>query len=472
MTDKEYIERLIEKKKNVFIEASDKIWDNPELYFHETIAAETLKEILKKEEFEVLENVDDIPTAFIGSYGSGKPVIAILGEFDALPGLNQKAFLDKKEEIIQGAPGHGCGHNAIGSGSLSAVVVVKDYMKENNLSGTIKYFGCPAEEAGWGKMFLARDGFFSDVDAAITWHPAGINRVQGSSSLANLCMMFHFKGKTAHAAGAPHLGRSALDACELMNVGVNYLREHIIPEARVHYAYLDTGGSAPNIVQDQASLKYFVRAPKIKQALEIAERVKKIAQGAALMTETEVEIEFKAGMCDYVPNEVISKTMTEALFEIGAPKFDEEDEKVARKFFETVSQNEISAALKRASESYDNVERFREMVLITEVAPFRKIDSYGFGSTDVGDVSYSVPTAQLHLTSLANGTPGHSWQVTAQGKTKYMHKALITAGKILALTAIKLLKNPKILKEAKIEYVNVTGGKYICPVGKDVKPEI
>ncbi len=472
MKKSEQISALVEAKKDIFIEASDKIWDNPELYFHENTASELLSNILKDQGFEVELGVDGMPTAFIGSFGSGTPVIGILGEFDALPGLSQTAFKDSKEEQAAGAPGHGCGHNALGAGSLAAAVAVKDYMSTHKISGTVRYYGCPAEEAGWGKMFLARDGFFSDVDAAITWHPAGINRVQGSSSLANLCAYFYFTGKSAHAAGAPHLGRSALDACELMNVGVNYLREHIIPEARVHYAYQNAGGKAPNVVQDHASLKYFIRAPKIRQVLEIAGRIRKIAEGAALMTETEVRMEFPAGMCDFVPNEAVSRVMTEALFEIGAPGFDEEDERLAQSFFATLTQDDISAALKRAGESYDDPERFRQTALIGEAAPFRKSDSCGFGSTDVGDVSYCTPTGQLNLCGLANGTPAHSWQVTAQGKSSAMHKALVTAGKVLALSAINLMEQPEILRQAQEEYRKNTGGSYICPVGMDAVPEI
>lgn len=472
MKKSEQISALVEAKKDLFIEASDKIWDNPELYFHENTAAKLLSTILRDQGFEVDQGTDGIPTAFIGSFGSGKPVVGILGEFDALPGLSQTAFKDSKEELEAGAPGHGCGHNALGAGSLAAAVAVKDYMSAHNINGTIRYYGCPAEEAGWGKMFLARDGFFSDVDAAITWHPGGMNRVQGSSSLANLCAYFNFTGKSAHAAGAPHLGRSALDACELMNVGVNYLREHIIPEARVHYAYQDAGGKAPNVVQDHAGLKYFIRAPKIKQALEIAGRIRKIAEGSALMTETEVKMDFPAGMCDFVPNETVSRVMTDALFEIGVPRFDDEDERIARKFFSTLSQDEISAALKRAGESYDDPERFRQTALIGEAAPFRTSDSCGFGSTDVGDVSYCTPTGQLNITAFANGTPAHSWQVTAQGKCGAMHKALVTAGKVLALSAVNLMEQPEILRQAREEYRKKTGGSYICPVGMDAAPEI
>lgn len=472
MKKRDQIELYVEKKKDLFIQASDRIWDHPELYFHEFEAAETLSGILKQEGFEVRSGVDNMPTAFVGSFGKGKPVIGILGEFDALPGLSQKAFQDRQEEEAPGGPGHGCGHNALGAGSLAAAVAVKDYMEENGLKGTVRYYGCPAEEAGWGKMFLARDGFFEDVDAAITWHPACVNRVQGSSTLANLCAYFYFSGKSAHAAGAPHLGRSALDACELMNVGVNYLREHITPEARVHYAYQDVGGPAPNVVQSHASLKYFIRAPKIKDALEIAGRIRKIAEGAALMTETGVRMEFPAGMCDFVPNDVVSQVMSDALFEMGAPDFDEEDAAFARRFFDTLSQEDISASIKRAGESYDDPERFRDVALIRELAPYRRVDSCGFGSTDVGDVSYCVPTAQLNVSCYANATPAHSWQITAQGKSPAMHKGLVTAGKVLALAAINLMEQPELLEEAKKEYRKTTGGSYICPVGMDTAPEL
>lgn len=472
MKKSEQISAYIEAKRDIFIAASDQIWDYPELYFHEFKAAEILTDILKQEGFEVSVGVDGIPTAFIGSFGSGKPVIGLLGEFDALPGLSQKAFGDSQEELVPGGPGHGCGHNALGPGSLAAAVAVKNYMEENHLSGTIRYYGCPAEEAGWGKMFLARDGFFRGVDAALTWHPAAVNRVQGSGTLANLCAYFHFSGKSAHAAGAPHLGRSALDACELMNVGVNYLREHIVPEARVHYAYQDVGGPAPNVVQSHASLKYFIRAPKIKQVLEIAARIKKIAEGAALMTETEVKMDFPAGMCDFVPNSVVSRVITDALYEIGAPDFDENDEAIARSFFATLSQDDIGTSLKRAGESYEDPERFQDVALIREIAPYRRVDTCGFGSTDVGDVSYCTPTGQLNVTSFANGTPAHSWQVTAQGKCEAMHKALLTAGKVLALSAVNLMEHPEILAEAYSEYEKNTGGSYICPVGTDAEPEL
>ena len=319
------IRELVEAKREKFARVSDEVWAVPELYFHETKSAAILIKALKEEGFEVQEGVDGIPTAFIGTWGSGKPVIGILGEFDALPSLSQEAGCWEHKEIVKGGPGHGCGHNALGAGAMAAAVAAKDYMEKNGLSGTIRYYGCPAEEAGWGKMFLARDGYFDDLDACYTWHPGVGNMVQGTSSLANMCAFFTFKGRTSHAAASPHLGRSALDACELMNVGVNYLREHVIPEARIHYAYQDVGGAAPNVVQDHAQLKYFIRAPKITQVLELIERVNDVARGAALMTGTELEIQTAAGLCDYQPNDVLSQLLCDCLMETGAPEFDQAD---------------------------------------------------------------------------------------------------------------------------------------------------
>lgn len=466
------IQELVEAKREKFARVSDEVWAVPELYFHETKSAEILIEALKEEGFAVEEGVDGIPTAFIGTWGSGKPVIGILGEFDALPGLSQEAGCWEHKEIVPGGPGHGCGHNALGAGAMAAAVAAKDYMEKNGLSGTIRYYGCPAEEAGWGKMFLARDGYFDDLDACYTWHPGVGNMVQGTSSLANMCAFFTFKGRTSHAAASPHLGRSALDACELMNVGVNYLREHVIPEARIHYAYQDVGGAAPNVVQDHAQLKYFIRAPKITQVKEIGERVKDIARGAALMTGTEVDIYFSAGMCDYVPNDVLSEILSEALIAVGGPKFDDADRELAKKFFELYTPNEIEAALKRLSYNYDNWEDYRTIPLVEEVGPYKKTTAYGFGSTDVGDASYAAPTAQMNVSTYANGTPGHSWNVTAQVNSSITHKALVTVAEALSLACILTIERPEAVKAAREEYIKSTGGKYICPVGMDAKPEL
>ncbi|MEG2929948.1 MAG: amidohydrolase, partial [Oscillospiraceae bacterium] len=268
---------------------------------------------------------------------------------------------------------------------------------------------------------------------------------------------------------APWLGRSALDACELMNVGVNYLREHVSPEARMHYAYVDAGGGAPNIVQDHAKLKYFIRSPQISQVVDICHRVEDIAKGAALMTGTEVTTHFPAGMCDYIANDSLSEILSCELLWAGAPDFSQEDYQVAEKFYALLSKEEIDISLKKAADCYDDWQKLQSCILVDSTAPYRRSSSYGFGSTDVGDVSYCTPTAQLNLACYANGTPAHSWLLTAQGKSGAMHKALIKAGQILAATAVSLMESPQVLAKAKEEYVHATGGKYLCPVGKEEK---
>ncbi len=464
------IRTIIEAQKDDFIAASRYVWEQAELFFREEKSAAYLTAALKKEGFAVREKVGGMDTAFIAEFGQGKPIIGFFGEYDALPSLSQKAGTANHEPLVAGGPGHGCGHNALGVAAFAAAVATKSSMQANKLAGTIRYYGCPAEEAGWSKMFLARDGFFDDLDAAVTWHPNHVNTVQGSSSLANICAYFRFAGKTSHAAVSPHLGRSALDACELMSVGVNYLREHVVPGARMHYAYQDVGGEAPNVVQDHACVKYFIRAPKITEALAISERIKDVARGAALMTGTAVDISVTAGMCDYVPNDALGRVFDQALAEVGPPRFDEADRKLARKFRATSRPDDIAMGLRLIAEIYPNPERFADAPLVEEIAPYKRVASEGMGSTDVGDVSYAAPTVQLNIACYANGTPLHSWQLTGQSGSSIADKGMLCAGETMALGAIRLLEQPGLLAEARREYVKATGGKYICPVGPEARP--
>lgn len=464
------IHALIEKGRETTLAVNRFLWNNPELFFKEEKSAACLIDALKREGFAVKENLGGMPTAFVGEFGQGSPVIGILGEFDALPSLSQKAALPVQEELVPGGPGHGCGHNALGSGAFAAACAVKAYMEKHKLEGTLRFYGCPAEEAGWCKMFLARDGFFDDLDAAVTWHPNHMTTVQGSTSLANICAYFRFSGKTAHAASAPHLGRSALDGCELMSVGVNYLREHVPQEVRLHYAYQDVGGDAPNVVQDRACVKYFIRAPQIRTALDVAERVKDIAQGAALMSGTKVSVDVTAGMCEYVPNDTLGKVFEEALNEVGPPRFDDKDRELAAQFFALYNPDEKAAHMRLIAEIYPEPQRFADVALIEEIAPYVRTSSTGIGSTDVGDVSYATPTVQLNVGCFANATPGHSWQLTAQAGSSIAEKGLLCAAEAMALGIIKVMQNPTVLQEARKEYVTVTGGKYICPVGPQAKP--
>ena len=301
MKDLEFLEHVIDQKSQMILDANDRIWEYAELAYHETRSADLLCQILKDEGFSVTTGDAGIPTCFTGtfSYGSGKPVMGILGEYDALSSLSQKAASPRKEPVEAGAPGHGCGHSALGTGSLAAVLAVKEYLVENKKDGTIIYFGCPAEEGAGSKQFMARAGMFDNVDFVYTWHPATINAVECNHSNAIMGANFEFKGVSSHAGGSPHLGRSALDAAELMNVGCNYLREHMIPEARIHYAYIDAGGTAPNVVQDHAVIRYEVRSPWVSQVKDLFERVKNVARGASIIL---ISSDFSEliGMCDRI----------------------------------------------------------------------------------------------------------------------------------------------------------------------------
>src|SRR5690625_4326122 len=337
------IDEMIEGKRDKFISISQRIWELAEKSYEETASAELFCESLKDEGFSVERGVADIPTAFIGSFGSGKPVVAILGEYDALAGLSQEAGVAEHKPIEKNGNGHGCGHNLLGTGAFAAAVAVKDYMKENNIAGTVRFYGCPAEENGDGKAYMVRDGLFDDVDFSLTWHPAPANAVSAMNALANYQVYFRFKGRSAHAAAAPHLGRSALDAVELMNSGVNYLREHIIPQARVHYAVTNTGGYSPNVVQSDAEVLYLIRAPKVDEVEKIYQRIIKIAEGAALMTETEMELEFDSGASDLIKNRTIDNVMLENYHKLGTPDFAEEEIKFAEKIQETLSKEELNS---------------------------------------------------------------------------------------------------------------------------------
>ena len=334
--DKQEALRSLDEKAGVLFSVSDSIWDNPETDYTENVSSSILKEALEKEGFTVESNLAGIPTAFSGTFGSGSPVIGILGEFDALPGLSQKAGIAEKEPLEKGGNGHGCGHNLLGAGSLAAAIAVKEYLKEKKCPGTVVYFGCPAEEGGSAKAFLARDGVFSHVDIALSWHPNNMNAVWAFSSLANVKVRYSFKGISAHAGTSPHLGRSALDALELMNMGVQFLREHIIPEARVHYAITNTGGDAPNVVQAEAESVYLIRAPKNSQVKEIYERVNQIAKGAAMMCGVDVTIRLEKACSNILVNHSLEKVLYENMKAVGLPQYSEEEYSFAKAIQDTL----------------------------------------------------------------------------------------------------------------------------------------
>ena len=456
MQEKQRIIDLIEEKKQIFFDASDKIWEHAEIRFDVPKSASILMDILEKEDFTVEKNIAHMEHAFIGTYGSGEPIIGILAEYDALTNLSQVADLPKKEFLDENGNGHGCGHNALGSGAVAGAVGIKDFMKEENLKGTIKVFGCPAEESGYGKAFMAREGVFDDLDTVLTWHPLDVSSAWTTTTLAVYQVYFNFKGVSSHAAAAPEHGRSALDAAELMNIGANFLREHVIDSARIHYAFMDVGGQSANVVQPTASLHYFIRAPKTSQVHEIYERLVKVAKGAAMMTETEVEMVWDSACAEYIPNKALTKAMYENL-KMTLPKFTEEEKDYQREFFNTLSESER--------------ERLDNKPLNEDLLPLEFKGEQSGGSTDVGDASWIAPTAQVTVASYPHGTNAHSWQWVATGKSSVVHKGLLSAGKTIALTAYDVLTNPDLLVEAKEEHIENLGGEsYKSAIPKDVLP--
>ncbi|MGE7928249.1 M20 family metallopeptidase [Lysinibacillus xylanilyticus] len=462
------ISSLVESKRDASIQLSDAIWAVPELHFQEKKSVQYMKVALEKEGFATEIGIAGLDTALVGTYGSGKPVIAFLGEYDALPGLSQRGGATHCEPLEDGGSGHGCGHNLLGTGAFAAAVAVKDYLEQNNQSATIRFYGCPAEENGSGKAYMAKAGIFDDVDIAISWHPGTFTTVMTCSSLANYAATFKFTGKSAHAAAAPHLGRSALDAVELMNVGVNYLREHIIPEARVHYAVTNAGGTSPNVVQPYAEVTYLVRAPKKHQVLEIYQRVKNIAKGATLMTETSLEIAFEGAASNLIPNKTLYDAMQKQILDLGMPTYTIEDEQHAQAIFNTFSPDIQATSLIGLKK--DDVTQLQGKVIANHIPSVLPEFILG-GSTDVGDVSWNVPTVQCTTVCMALGTPLHTWQVVSQGVMPIAHKGMLQAAKIMACTAVDLIDNPALIEEAKKEWKErLDGETYVSLIPEGTMP--
>jgi len=459
MNAKERLVELIEQKRDTFITAADMIWDTPETRFATERSVRPFYDILEREGFTIEKGLANMEHAFVATYGQGKPVIGILAEYDALDNLSQVADASEKEALVEGGHGHGCGHNLLGTGALAAAVGLKDLMQEEHVEGTIKLFGCPAEESGYGKAFMARDGVFSGVDLALSWHPMDMSGVWGDSSLAVYQVYYTFKGTASHAAVAPEKGRSALDAAELMNIGTQFLREHIIDDGRVHYAFMDVGGQAANVVQPTAKLYYFIRAPKQAQAREIFERVNKIAEGAALMTETEVEITLDAACAEYMPNKVATSVMYENLTNYGRLDITNEDIAYEQRYYDGLSDTVKTMLQARAKATFADatpaeIESYASAPILDKIGPLR-FSNKTSGSTDVGDVSWVTPTAQVLIACEPQGTPPHSWQWVANGKSDVAHKGLLSAGKVIATTAYDFLTNETLLADAQAEFAQL-----------------
>ena len=466
--------QAIEREREMICAASDAVWDHPETAFQEFKSTEILCELLEKEGFSVERNLAGIQTAFSGRFGHGKPVVGILGEFDALSGLSQESESIEKVPVCEGEPGHGCGHNLLGAGSVAAAIAVKEYLEKNGKEGTVVFFGCPGEEGGSGKGFMARDGVFDDLDFAISWHPGDQNEVSVGSSLANYQVFYRFFGTASHAAACPELGRSALDAVELMNTGVQYLREHAIQEARIHYAITNTGGYSPNVVQPFAEVLYLIRAPKNDQVKELFERVNDIARGAALITGTTVDIKQVAAYSDLINNETLNDLIQENLERVIPIGYTEEELDYARKFQSVITELD-KEGLKAIAADIGGRDRKKEL-LETPLWDFivdRNSRYGGGGSTDVGDVSWKVPTAHVYVNCYAAGTALHSWQATAQGKSSIAHKGMIAAAKVMANIGAELLLKPELVEKAKEDWKEeLNGEEYPNPLPKDLKPEI
>jgi aminobenzoyl-glutamate utilization protein B len=467
MQNSEQIWQLVDAKKDDFEALSDRVWTMPELNFTEARSVAEHVAMLEQQGFRTTTGICGMPTAVVGEAGEGGPVIAILGEYDALPGLSQEAGVAEHRPVEDGGHGHGCGHNLLGAGALLAATAVKDWLEANGVQGRVRYYGCPAEEGGAGKTFMVRDGAFDDVDIAISWHPAPFSGVNEALSLAVVQIDFTFSGRASHAAAAPHLGRSALDAVELMNVGVNYMREHMPSDARIHYALLDGGGVAPNVVQSRAKSRYLVRAATLPEMWQLLERVKKIADGAALMTDTSVKSNVLSAMSNLLGNTRLEKTMYANFQRLGPPQFDEADREFARKIQGTVREDDISSAHARFGLPVTDAP------LCDLIVPLDAVGAPTRGSTDVGDVSWAVPTVQARGATYAIGTPGHSWQLTAQGQTPAAHKGMVHTAKVMAATAVDVLQNPTLLEAAKADHqARTQRHPYVCPIPPDLKPAL
>ena len=446
---------------------SDDIWEYAELSLQETRSAKRYVDFLQKADFTVETNVADIPTAFTATYGAGKPVIGILAEYDALSGLSQKANSTVKEPLTPGGCGHGCGHNLLGAGALAAAVGIKQYLSGGH-TGTVILFGCPGEEGCASKAFMAKQDLFRSLDAALTWHPGDTNEIISGSNQASLQVLYRYHGIASHAAETPHMGRSALDAVELLNVGVQFLREHIPHSDALHYAILDAGGCSPNVVQPEAAVLYMLRSDTVPHAQKLLNRLDNIAQGAALMTDTTMERRFIDGTADTVPNAVLEQVLYRNMEALGVPSYTDEETAFAAALRDTYPHEELPGSVwtvdAAARAQVTALSENNTKALSDYLMPYRHTDRQNLGSTDVGDVSYQTPTAQINAVTWASGSPGHSWQNVSIGKHSIAHKGMLYAGKVLCGAAIDLYEFPDLLAQARTEWQVQTAGGYTCPI--------
>ena len=430
------IEQSIQDHKKTFSKVALKIWSHAEMGYQEFKSSSLLADELEKEGFKITKGVAGIPTAFIAEYGLSGPIIGILGEFDALPGLAQSTSPFKEIINNENGAGHACGHHLFGAASAWAAVAIKEWLDENNVEGIVRFYGTPAEEGGSGKVYMVREGLFNDVDVVLHWHPDDVNSANSRTSNSNKSAKFTFNGISSHAAGAPEQGRSALDGVESMNMMVNMLREHIPQESRIHYV-ITKGGLAPNVVPDVAEVYYYVRHPEMFMVEELFQRVVKTAEGAAIGTDTKMTYEVMHGNYSLLPNNVVQKLMHKHLATFGGISYSDKELEYAEKIYKTF----LKPTLEIGSQEY-----------VTEFS-----NSHSYGSTDVGDVSWVVPTAGLRTATWVPGTAAHSWQAVSSGGTSIGLKGAELAAKTIGATAIELFSNPMIINEAKKELDNRVG---------------
>lgn len=449
------IERLVNQQSAEFSKVSKEIWGYAELGYHEEKSSALLQSELKKAGFEVKAGVADEPTGFVASYGSGKPVIAMLGEFDALPGLSQAAVPDRSP-VTENAPGHGCGHNLLGSGAALAAVSVKEYMEANHIQGTLRYYGTPAEEGGSGKVYMLRAGLFRDVDVVLHWHPGDRNAVNNGGMLAITTAKFKFHGIAAHAAMAPDRGRSALDAVMLMGNGIEFMREHVPSTTRIHYI-ITNGGQAPNIVPETAEMYLFARSPNLATLNNIWARINKIAEGAAMMTETTLEVNSLDGDANIIGNDVLAKVAQKNLEEVGGFSYTPE---------ETHFAEELQKSLPE--------EARRDLHSTEKVQPLKPYDpNQPSASTDVGDISWNLPTIGFSAATFVPGVAAHTWQAAACAGMSIGQKGMVVSAKAMALTAADLFADPKLVADAKVEFARQMQGKtYHSMIPEGQKPPL
>ena len=436
--EKKAVIQSLEAKKQQYVDVATNIWNLAELGYKEGKSANLLQSMLKEEGFTIETGVAGIPTAFTATFGSGSPVIGVLGEYDALPGFSQDAVPFKKE-LAGNTNGHACGHHLFGSASAAAAIAVKNWLKTTGRKGTIRFYGTPAEEGGAGKVYMVRAGLFQDVDAVIHWHPGDDNNANPISSLSNKSAKFRFRGIASHAAASPERGRSALDAVEALNYMVNMMREHIPEKSRVHYV-ITRGGEAPNVVPAFAEVYYYIRHPEMDVVKDLFNRVTKAAEGAALGTGTTMDYEVIHGVYNLLPNQILSTNLYENLKTVGGVTYDKTEEDFALKIFPSLNRKDVNisdAAL---------------------VKPYADQSDEAFGSTDVGDISWLVPTAGISSATWVPGTAAHSWQAVAAGGMSIGHKGMIVAAKTMALTIMDCLVSPEMLKNAKLELLKRRGG--------------